>query len=294
MDIQKHRLHTFEPHSSTHGFETFDSTVSFVALRKEHPGVLVSSKDAILLLTPDAGLPFPPTSNEKQQETAPFEVFNARPLPEGVARFNDGCVDPAGRLTIGTMETKIGNLKGSLYSLDASKSGPLTTHSAAPPAFTEIVPRIGCSNGTGWLTDGKKTTMFYTDTAQKTIFEFDYDVSTGIPSNKKDFFRQDPSPPYPDGLCQDTEGGLWVCLWNGAAITRIDPHTAQITHRIEFPKCLNITCCVFGGDDLDVLYATSASATESGHKQEDMPESGDLYAIPDLGYRGVEKYRYQG
>lgn len=297
VDISKNRLHTFEPHTGVHGFETFDSSVTFVALRKKHPGVLVSSKDAILLLGPDAGLPFPPTSNQVPRATAPFEVLNIRPLPEGVLRFNDGCVDPVGRLTIGTMESKMGRLKGALYSVEPSPATALSTAMEAPPAIKTTIPNIGCSNGTGWLTTpgSNQATMFYTDTVQRKVFKYLYDLSTGMPSQRQTFHDMTPSPPYPDGMCQDTEGGLWLCHWNGAAITRIDPHTAQITHRIEFPKCWNITCCVFGGDDLDVLYVTTASCQESGDRpQEEMPESGDLYAIPDLGFRGMERYRYDG
>ncbi|CAO1638247.1 unnamed protein product [Sympodiomycopsis kandeliae] len=296
VDINKNRIHTYEPHSGIHGFETYDSTLSFIALRKEQPGVLVASKDAILLLTPEAGLPFPPTNSIEQQPTAPLELLTARPLPEGVLRFNDGCVDPAGRMTIGTMESDMGKLKGSLYSLDAAGS-PLKIDSERKPTLKEIIPNVGCSNGTGWLTqEGSKTAeMFYTDSAQNKIFKYQYDLVTGLPSSKHVFYHQKPAPPILDGMCQDSLGGLWVCHWKGAAITRLDPRTAEITHRIEFKKCWNITCCTFGGPKLDVLYVTSAHSTESGDvSQTDMPESGDLYAIQGLGFKGVERHRYNG
>lgn len=44
----------------------------------------------------------------------------------------------------------------------------------------------------------------------------------------------------PDGMAIDTHGGLWVALFGGSCIVRIDPSSGAKTHKVVVPTS-NIT-----------------------------------------------------
>ena len=53
-----------------------------------------------------------------------------------------------------------------------------------------------------------------------------------------------------------------------------------------------ITSVMFGGDNLDVMYATSIGAKTLG--MEPGPEGGRLFAIKGLGVKGKPEPRFAG
>jgi sugar lactone lactonase YvrE len=119
---------------------------------------------------------------------------------------------------------------------------------------------------------------------------------------------------YPDGLCLDNQGGVWTARWSAGKVLRLNPKTAEIDVEIDIPSSWNVTCCIFGGtsaprhvtrilssmlttapgENLDVLYITTARCSQSGDSPPDRTELGKLYCIEGLGYRGVERGRFQG
>ncbi len=158
-------------------------------------------------------------------------------------RFNDGKCDPAGRLVAGLAGTDGRWATAGLYSLDAD-------HSAR-----RIVDGISCSNGIGWSADGR--TMYYVDTPTYRVDCFDYDVETGVPSNRRVFAEISDGYGRPDGLCVDAEGCVWVAIWGGYEVRRFSPEGSLI-QSIPVPVSL-VSSVAFGGDTLDTLFITSAS-----------------------------------
>ena len=52
---------------------------------------------------------------------------------------------------------------------------------------------------------------------------------------------------WPDGLCFDTEGGVWTARCAAGKVIRLAP-SGVIDMVIEFPNAWNMTSCAFGGE----------------------------------------------
>lgn len=72
--------------------------------------------------------------------------------------------------------------------------------------------------------------------------------STGELSRKGTFSKlDDKTLGVPDGLCQDSEHGCWSARWGSGQVIRLDEN-GRPDLIVEFPKSLNMTSCVFGGE----------------------------------------------
>jgi len=162
-------------------------------------------------------------------------------LPDELdSRFNDVIADPAGRVYCGTMSGA--ERPGSLYRLDPDGR------------LTKILSGIGCSNGLGFTPDRRH--LYYTDSAKREIYRFDYDAVSGDLTNQRLFVRTPENEGVPDGLTVDAEAGVWSARWDGGALVRFAPDGRE-DRRIKFPA-KKVSSVIFGGDDLADLYVTTA------------------------------------
>lgn len=114
-------------------------------------------------------------------------------------------------------------------------------------------------------------------------------------SNRKVFSDiKAPELGYPDGMCVDDQGGVWTARWSAGKVLRLNPETGKVDVEIDMPNSWNVTCCIFGGDDLDELYITTARCDQVGDNPPERTELGKLYRIKGLGYRGVDRNRFKG
>jgi len=179
-------------------------------------------------------------------------------------RSNDGKCDAKGRLWIGTMPMRGESWKGAFYSY--SENGELKQH----------LTDIGCSNGLDWSLDGR--TMYYIDTPTKKIDKLDFDLENGQISNRQPLIHIPQGKGGPDGMCVDSEGYLWVAHWGGACLTCWDPATGECIHEIAMPVS-QVTSCCFGGEDLNILFVTSARIGLSEERLKEEPLAGSVFAI---------------
>jgi len=147
---------------------------------------------------------------------------------------------------------------------------------------TKKVTEVGISNGLAWSLDYK--TMYYIDSTLQRVDAFDYDVETGNIANRRTVIENPKDFGIPDGMTIDSEGKLWVALWEGSAITRWDPTNGKLLLKIALPA-KRITSASFGGEDLSELYVTSAA------KGEPYP-NGALFRITNLGVKGVSEPQF--
>src|SRR5690606_3299132 len=89
-----------------------------------------------------------------------------------------------------------------------------------------------------------------------------YDPASGNISNKQVLRRIHGNKELPDGMTIDNEGFLWVALYNGGKIIRINPQSGETVFEIMVPNARQVTSCTFGGKEFDELYITTARELE--------------------------------
>jgi sugar lactone lactonase YvrE len=182
-------------------------------------------------------------------------------LPQN--RSNDGRVNPAGGLWIGTMEHEEVRYSGSVYQFRAGQLKKL---------FTDI--RI--PNSTCFSPDGR--TAYFTDTPNKIIMQRPIDPDTGEPAGFWSVFADTSGDPgAPDGAVVDAEGFLWSARWGGSRVIRYAPD-GRVDREVLLPVS-QVTCPAFGGPDLRTLYITSASKTLTPEQLAREPHAGSVFAL---------------
>ena len=191
------------------------------------------------------------------------------------SRMNDAKCDPLGRLFTGTMV--FGERRSALYRLDGDR------------AVTTIYTGVGTSNGLGWSPDG--SLMYYIDTPTFRLDIADYDPVEGAVENRRPLVVFDPVHGVPDGLCVDSDGCIWVAMWQGWGVRRFDPE-GVLMREVLLPV-EKVTSCAFGGPNLDRLFVTSASCELTAPQRIAQPLAGALFEL-DPDCRGLPAVPFAG
>lgn len=241
VDVTGRRLHRFTPGTGAFSSVAIEEDIGFVAPARSG-GYVAGLRSGIWML---------------DEEGCKRRLLAPNPGDARTLRFNDGGVDPRGRLLIGTIdETKCDGCAG-LYRLDAK-------------GLTAVASGLMTSNGVAFAPDGR--TLYHSDTPRFVIHQCDYWPESGEVGNRRLFARLDPQAGdrgRPDGAAVDRTGSYWSALYDGSRLNRYDP-TGRLIGEYSFPvRCP--TMPAFGDADLKTLYVTSArSADGSG---------GGLYAL---------------
>ena len=193
-------------------------------------------------------------------------------------RMNDGACDVQGRFWGGTMAYDEAPGAGALYRLELDGS------------CTTVLTGLTIANGIGWSPDA--STMYLNDSGTGCLYVFRFDGPTGAISHRRTLVHIDQPGVVPDGLTVDEEGGIWVALWNGAAVHRYAPDgtlLASVPLPVQRP-----TSCAFGGLDRDTLFITSARTDLDDKALTRQPHAGKVFAIDGLGIRGLACMPYRG
>jgi L-arabinonolactonase len=204
------------------------------------------------------------------------EAVNPAGLP---TRLNDGRCDRGGKNFI------CGGFYGDIEGMHV-KVFKCTSTGGNKLEHTEFVDKIQVTNSLCFSPDG--TTMYLADSPSQIISKYSY--ADGEISNREDFHKR--TIGVPDGSCIDAEGFLWSAVWRSGAgpsfVVRLDPTSGEEVYRIKVPdNTSQVSCCCFGGPDLDVLFITTASVGLEGAEQ----QAGGLYAVK-LPFRGLPEDRF--
>jgi sugar lactone lactonase YvrE len=257
VDMFRGELHIYDPVSGRDRAITVGQRVNTVVPRRSG-GVMLAGEHGFASL---------------DLETEHFEIVAC---PEGGLPglgFNDGKCDPAGRFWAGTWPKP----DGSLYRLDPD----LSVH--------RMLEGVRVSNGIAWSLDGK--TMYYIDSVLYRVDAFDYDLATGEIENRRVAFDIPKEMGGPDGMTIDSEGMLWVALFNGFKVTRWDPVAGRLLQTLDMPALP--TSCAFGGPDLDQLYITTLRRWQDAETLERYPLTGGLFRA-DVGVTGIPAFEFAG
>ncbi len=192
-------------------------------------------------------------------------------------RFNDGKCDPRGRFIAGTMNLNEEEPTGSLYSCDGRST-------------TKLLGNITISNGLTWSPDYK--TFYYIDTPTRQVQAFDYDLETGALGGRRVAVSVPGALGWPDGMTSDTQGNLWIAMWGGAQVTKWNPLTGQLLEQIPVPA-KNVSCCVFGGKNLNELYLTSARKELDAEALAQYPLTGGVFRL-ETNVEGMPAFAFAG
>lgn len=92
---------------------------------------------------------------------------------------------------------------------------------------------------------------------------------------------------YPDGMTIDDDDHVWVALWGGGRIVRIDPTNAKVVESIDIPAPLT-TSLTFGGAGHKQLYVTTASFGYNEQQKATYPEAGKVFRVSAKEGKGVQ------
>lgn len=261
VDIPKGEIHYFDPLSGSDDSITIGQPVGTV-IGRQSEGVVCAVRDGI---------------GFADLETGAFELVVPIESSRPTNRMNDGACDAAGRLWVGTMDTNLIPGAGSLYRV----SGDLTV--------ARVVSPVSISNGIDWSPDGR--TMYYIDSPTRQIEAWDFDPDIGALSNRRMVVKTPGIVATPDGMAIDSEGALWVAMWDGGCVLRYSPN-GELLRVIDMPVT-RVTSVAFGGTSLDQLFITSARAGLTPDQLDQEPLAGSIFTV-DPHVTGLPPHHFAG
>ncbi len=263
VDITGQKIHRFDPSSGKNETFHLPEPVTALALRAKGGLVLSLKKDFALFDLESQALTYIGNPEKNKPDN----------------RFNDAKCDRQGRFWAGTM----GNVHwdaptGALYRLDPDRT--ITCHQG----------NVICANGMGWSPDNR--TMYFTESFRYAVYAYDFDAAAGALSNRRVFASLDRTTGgFPDGLTVDAEGFVWSVHNAIGKVVRYTP-AGEVEREVVLP--VPRPCgCSFGGENLDVLYITTARETLTPEQIARYPLSGSLFAAAP-GVRGSAEPFFAG
>jgi sugar lactone lactonase YvrE len=249
VDIPVGAIHTTDPHTGNTRTVWLPTTVGAVAMRSRGGFVAATGSGFCTL-------------DEQGAVERSWDV-----LPPGI-RMNDAKCDPWGRFWAGSTELGFAPGHGALHVLDAD--GTVST----------VLTGLTQPNGLGWSPDG--TSLYLVDSRQRLILAFDVDATKARLSGRRIFADLTGYPGLPDGLCVDADGCLWICMWGGGILLRLDAAGRPFgTVRVPVAQP---SSCTFVGAGLDTLCVTTA---REGLTPAADSADGSLLAVRGLGTGGL-------
>jgi sugar lactone lactonase YvrE len=189
-------------------------------------------------------------------------------------RSNDGRVNPAGGLWIGTMAHAEGEMlySGSVYQYRAGQ-------------LKKLFGDIRIPNSTCFSPDGR--IAYFADTPNKIIMQRPIDPASGEPTGFWSVFADTSGDPgFPDGAVIDAEGFLWSARWGGSRVIRYTPD-GRIDREIMVPAS-QAACPGFGGADLKTLYIATARKNLDAAALAKEPAAGGLFSV-EVNVAGLQE-----
>ena len=251
-DIYGGKLFRFDPLNKTN--EIIHDGVQVGGFRfNESGGLILGSWEGIILWNSDDD----------------FKVIKEG-LVEGTnikIRVNDAISGPDGSFYCGTGATKWQN--DLVFRINPNHS------------IDVIDEGVKLCNGMGFSPD--ETIFYSTDSLRKTIYKWDYNATSKAITNKRVLVKYE-GDGITDGMTVDSEGFIWSAIWWGSKVIRFDPE-GKVEREVHFPAT-QTSCPMFGGEDLNELYVTTAGADFGGEPTGIEPPGYDFSA-----YRGGDLFK---
>ncbi|XP_030761703.1 regucalcin-like isoform X3 [Sitophilus oryzae] len=281
-DGRKNLLYFVDIHAGRVLSYNYDSKkVSFVTLKGDVSSVIPAKKNEnILVLGLDRSLMAIEWDGQNDVKSKRVLTTVAPQFPQ--SRFNDGKADKQGRLWVGTMgfenpqTRQLAPNQGALYKI--------TKDTFLSPKI-EIAP-VNISNGLTWNKANNK--MYYIDTPSKKVMEYDYDDEKGDISNPRVSVDIEKFPSVtgsPDGMTIDNDDNLWIALFGGGSIIKVNPVTGQLLQVVPIPA-RDVTSVMFGGPNLDILFVTTSRRGLTDSERKTSNAAGSVFGVTNLRTKG--------
>lgn len=248
VDIEGRKIHRTDPATGTDEVMELDEQVGCIAPRAK--GGLVAALENGCALIDNWG-------------AAPRRFGPAVLTDKPHQRFNDGRVDSAGRLWVGSLTSDKPKRDATLYRLNPDG------------ALTEIFGGLMTSNGAAFSPDGR--VFYHADTPTHSVHAYDVDPATGALGGKRLFHRFPEGLGRPDGAAVDAEGCYWSALWDGWRVVRISP-AGELLQTVDLPV-QRPTMLAFGGPDLKTAFVTSAGKNLTEEERNAQPHAGGVFTF---------------
>jgi sugar lactone lactonase YvrE len=262
VDIDQALFYTYRPDTGELIENELEIPLFALALDARH-GLVAGSDEGFVFYDP---------------ETNGYEHIADVMAGEAGRRFNDGAVDRRGRFWAGTLD-RDRTPTNHLYRLN--------------PDLTVRTMESGLvqSNGIDWSPDWR--ILYLTDTRRRTIYAYDFDLEQGEISNRRELIKtpEDVAEGVPDGLVVDAEGFIWSARFRGWKLVRYDPE-GKVERQVRLPV-QRPSSMVFGGENLDELYITTAAIEIPEEEVSNHPLAGSILRIRP-GVKGKKPEMFGG
>ncbi|MEO6361304.1 MAG: SMP-30/gluconolactonase/LRE family protein [Sphingomicrobium sp.] len=245
-DIKKKRIHRLDPASGAR--QSWDAP--------EMIGFILPLRSGGFVAGLQSGL------HKFDEQNGSFTLIAELEADLPANRLNDAVTDPSGTMWFGSMDNDEKADSGAFYRFVDGR------------VQQAGISDICITNGPAVSPDGR--ILYYVNTLGKTIHAADL-AADGSLEGQRLFVTIADGEGYPDGPTIDSEGCLWISLYDGWETRRYSP-AGELLQRVRFPVA-NITKIAFGGPDLRTAYATTARQGMSAEALAQQPEAGDLFAF---------------
>lgn len=244
VDIKKGLVHCYAPATGDRDTLNVGGSPSFI-LPEHGGGLLVGSRDSV----------------HRLEGARLGEVVATLSMPSH-NRMNDATVDHLGRIWFGTMDDGETQATGALHCL-------------SPSGLRHMGGDAVVTNGPAVTPDCKW--LYHVDSGNRRIWRFRLAEGPGIVGREL-FLQLGEDDGFPDGVVLDSEGCLWVALWDGWGVRRYSPEGELLLH-VAFP-CARVTKIAFGGADLRTAFVTTARTGLDDAARGAQPLAGSLFSFP--------------
>ncbi len=163
--------------------------------------------------------------------------------------INDMVVDRAGRAYVGQSGFDY-------WAGEAPRPAPLI---AVEPdgSISVAAPDLMVGNGCVITDDGR--ILIVAETLGHRISAFDIGESGRLSGRR--VFATLPDNHMPDGICLDTEGGVWAACPSGLGVARFEAG-GHLTHIVPLPEPHRAYACMLGGEDRRTLFICSSETSD--------------------------------
>lgn len=243
VDIERGEIHAFDPSTAADQVWKFPHKIGFI-IPSVRGDFIIGSDQGLFRFSPETE-PLTPIAHPEKG------------IPGN--RFNDAKCDPDGRLWAGTMAMDETPSRGALYRIDSDLR------------VSRTVPKVSISNGLAWSPNGR--TMYYIDSPTRRVDAFDFEPTSGEVSGRRTIIEI--TDGFPDGMCIDQLGNLWIAIWGGWCVACHEPRRGKRIAKIQVPAEYVTSCC-FG--PRNTLFITTSSRDVVDSTRDKQPLAGGLFS----------------